>query len=114
MSNALVAVLIGVVVFIALRMVFAMRGRISSAEAHAKVEAGALLLDVRTPGEFASGGLPGARNIPVQSLAARLDELEKDRPVVAYCASGMRSSRAVALLRKHGLDAYDLGPKGAW
>lgn len=114
MNDALVAVLIGVVVFLALRMFFAMRARISGADARAKVEAGALLLDVRTPGEFAAGALPGARNIPVQSLAGRIGELEQGRPVVVYCASGMRSSRAAAMLREHGLVAHDLGPKGAW
>ena len=62
------------------RMVLASFQRISPQDAHAKVEKGALLLDVRTAGEFAAGSLPGAKNIPVQSLASRLGELAKDRP----------------------------------
>lgn len=114
MNHVFVAVLISIVTFFALRMFFAMRSRISGSDARALVEQGALLLDVRTQGEFASGALPGATNIPVQELARRVGEVPKARPVVVYCASGMRSARAAALLRRHGIDAHDLGPKHAW
>src|SRR5262249_4860962 len=44
-----------------------------------------LLLDVRTPGEFAEGHLPGAVLIPVDELRGRLEELPRDRRIVAYC-----------------------------
>ena len=58
-------------------------GDVSPAEARKLVEAGALLLDVRTPGEFASGHLPNAVCIPLGELAARVGELgSKDRAVV--------------------------------
>ena len=96
------------------RMVLASFQRISPQDAHAKVAKGALLLDVRTAGEFAAGCLPGAKNIPVQSLASRLGELAKDRPIVVYCASGMRSASALSLLKKQGFEAYDLGPASRW
>lgn len=67
-----------------------------------KIKAGATVVDVRTPGEFQSGAYPGALNIPVQELDCRLGELSKDRPIVVYCASGMRSASAERLLRARG------------
>lgn len=113
-GDVMTAALVAVAAYFVLRMFFAMRGRISGADARAKVEEGALLLDVRSEMEFGSGALPGAKNIPVQSLGARLSELEKSRPVVVYCASGMRSARAKSLLASSGFEVFDLGPKSAW
>ena len=77
---------------------------------------GGLLLDVRSPGEFNSGHLDGALNIPVGELKDRLKELDyKDRSVVVYCASGVRSRRASTLLREHGFqDVHDLGSWRNW
>ena len=43
-----------------------------------------VLLDVREPGEYAGGHLPGAMHIPLSELAGRIDELDKTRPVVTY------------------------------
>ncbi len=96
--------------FFVIKFVMGMMGRIKPAEARAKVNAGALLVDVRTPGEFAGGALPGAKNIPVSDLAARLSELPKGKPVIVYCASGMRSSKAKSILKGAGFEAHDLGP----
>lgn len=113
-NDLLFWILTAFVVFMLVRMVLAARNRISPADARAKVEAGALLLDVRTQGEFSAGAIPGAKNIPVQSLASRLGELPKDKAIVVYCASGMRSASALGLLKKNGFDAYDLGPASRW
>jgi rhodanese-related sulfurtransferase len=66
------------------------------------IKAGAQIVDVRSPEEFRDGFYPGAVNIPVGELARRLAELEKDRAVVLYCASGARSSAAARLLRQAG------------
>lgn len=96
--------------FFAVRFVMGMMGRIKPAEARAKIDAGGLLLDVRTPGEFAAGALPGAKNIPVGDLSSRLAELPKGRAVVVYCASGMRSAKAKSILKSAGFEAHDLGP----
>lgn len=96
--------------FFIVRFVMGMMGRIKPAEARAKVDAGALLLDVRTPGEFAGGALPGAKNIPVGDLSSRLKELPKGKVVIVYCASGMRSSKAKSILKGAGFEAHDLGP----
>ena len=113
-NDLLFWVLVAFVVVMAVRMFLASKNRISPDDARAKVKAGALLLDVRTPGEFSAGAIPGAKNIPVQSLGSRLGELPKDKPIVVYCASGMRSASALGLLKKNGFDAYDLGPASRW
>lgn len=62
------------------------------------------LLDVREPQEFDDvlGHLAGARLLPLSALAARSGEIDRDRPVVAICRSGVRSAQAVALLQKSG------------
>ncbi|MFN3216527.1 MAG: MBL fold metallo-hydrolase [Acidimicrobiales bacterium] len=60
------------------------------------------LVDVRNPGETADGVVPGAVEIPLGALARRSDELDRQRPVVVYCASGQRSSVAASWLRSHG------------
>jgi rhodanese-related sulfurtransferase len=57
-----------------------------------------LFLDVRTPGEYANGHVPGAKNIPLQTLAERLAEVPKDGKVFVYCESGARSTRATKML----------------
>lgn len=106
--------LVALTVFLAVRMLRAARNRISSADARAKVQAGALLLDVRTAAEFSAGAIPGAKNIPLQVLGSRLGELDKERPIVVYCASGMRSASALATLKQRGFDAHDLGPASRW
>jgi rhodanese-related sulfurtransferase len=91
-------------------------GKTSSAEAHRLVESGARLVDVRTPGEFAGGHLPGALNIPLSDLEARAGELKKDpKPVVLYCASGVRSGQAKRILASAGIaEVYDLGAMSRW
>jgi phage shock protein E len=68
----------------------------------AKLAAGATVIDVRSPDEFRRGAWPGAVNIPLASLASRVAELPRDRPVVLYCASGARSGAAAGLLRRAG------------
>jgi phage shock protein E len=63
---------------------------------------GALFVDVRSAGEFASGNAPGTLNIPLTELSRRLGEIPKSAPVVLCCASGTRSSMAKLLLKKNG------------
>ncbi len=87
-----------------------------SAKAHRLVQSGALLLDVRTPGEYGGGHLDGAVNIPVDGLEGRLAEVgPKDKPVVVYCASGHRSGIASRILRNAGFtQVLDLGSIDNW
>lgn len=89
-------------------------GPISSERAHALVEGGATLLDVRTDGEWSGGHLDGAVHLPIAELEARMAEIPRDRPVVVYCASGVRSASATETLRAAGYDAHDLGGMGRW
>lgn len=73
-----------------------------------------VLLDVRPEIEFESGHIPGAISVPPDQLPARLDELPRDRPIVAYCRGDycLFADEAVALLREHGFEAYRLD--GGW
>jgi len=87
---------------------------VAPSEARAAVERGAILLDVRSPGEFSGGHLTGAINIPVDALGARSGELAADREVVVYCRSGRRSAAAATLLREQGRQVIDVGPMEAW
>jgi rhodanese-related sulfurtransferase len=74
------------------------------------------LVDVRSAGETASGTLQAAVEIPLAVLADSLDGLDRDRPVVAYCASGYLSQVAASVLAAAGFrDVSDLlGGYGAW
>ncbi|HET97193.1 MAG TPA: sulfurtransferase [Desulfurivibrio alkaliphilus] len=74
------------------------------------------LLDVRQPREYEEGHLPGARLIPIRELPDRLDELNPDQPVIAYCAVGGRSRAAAQLLSGQGFkEVYNLaGGIKAW
>lgn len=72
---------------------------------------GAVLLDVRTPAEYAQGRVPGSRNLPLQELH-KVDKIIKDRntPVYVYCQSGARSRQSAILLKQMGYtDVSDLG-----
>jgi rhodanese-related sulfurtransferase len=74
-----------------------------------------LLIDVRTPEEFASGHIPGAINISVQSLPDRLDEVPNDETIVVYCRTGNRSATATDILVDAGYaPVYDLGGIVDW
>jgi rhodanese-related sulfurtransferase len=66
------------------------------------VEEGALLLDVRTPGEFAAGTISGAVNFPVDALRASLAGLPKERTLLIFCKVGLRGYIASRILREHG------------
>lgn len=74
-----------------------------------------LLIDVRTPDEFASGHIEGAVNIPVEEISGRLDEIPGDAPIVVYCRSGNRSAAAARILTDAGYaPVYDLGGIQDW
>lgn len=68
-----------------------------------------LLLDVRTPGEFAAGHIRGAVNVPVDELRGRLAELPRDRQIAAYCQVGQRGYLATRILRHAGFEASNVG-----
>ncbi len=74
------------------------------------------VIDLRNPEEFAKGSLPNARNVPVDKLSARLNELKKDKPVLLVCATGTTAGKTAGLLRSQGFgDVYVLaGGMAAW
>lgn len=63
-----------------------------------------LLLDVRTKGEFRSGAIPGAVNIPVDELRDQIGSIPKDKTIVTYCEIGLRSYMANRMLRQNGFN----------
>lgn len=90
--------------------------RIDRATAHDLVAKGARLIDVRSPEEFATGALPGAVNLPVQVIAAIIqDHAQTEETIVLYCRSGARSDVAARLLRTAGFSrSYNMGGIGEW
>ena len=78
--------------------------------------AGLQLVDVRNPGELEGGTIAGAVNIPVGQLPGRVDDLDRTKPTVVFCAGGYRSSVAASLLRQAGFaDVSDvIGGYDAW
>lgn len=86
-------------------------GKKKRAALTAKLAEGALVVDVRSAAEFASGHYPGAVNHPVDNLATSLKKLgDKNRALVVHCASGARSARAAQVLRAAGFtDVTDAG-----
>lgn len=71
---------------------------------------GAIVLDVRTKGEYDNGAIPGSKNIPLQSLNSKISTIKKwNKPVICCCASGMRSASAAGILRSQGVEAINGG-----
>jgi phage shock protein E len=77
------------------------------------VAKGAIIVDVRTPGEFSSGHIRGSINIPLNKLNDQLNKLKsKSTPIITCCASGARSASALGFLRSKGYSQVYNG--GSW
>ena len=79
----------------------------------------ALVLDVRDPGEYGTGHVLGAKNVPMSRIQAAGSEIaakRKDKPVIVYCDDGNRSVKASAALRSQGFSrvVHLSGGLGAW
>ena len=71
---------------------------------------GAIIIDVRTPGEYQGGHIKGSKNIPLNELSEKIDEIKKwNKAVIACCASGMRSAQATSILKRNAVDAMNGG-----
>ena len=75
-----------------------------------KITEGAIIVDVRSAGEYAGGHVKGSKNMPLGNISAKLETIKKwDKPIIACCASGMRSGSAVSVLKQNGIEAYNAG-----
>lgn len=88
-------------------LAFASKGtpsvQITPAEAYAKLQQGAFILDVRTQDEFNESRIKGSTLIPLDELQDRLDEVPKDKEIVVVCRSGRRSQTGASILQKAGV-----------
>ncbi|WP_299519643.1 rhodanese-like domain-containing protein [Winogradskyella sp.] len=70
----------------------------------------AVLLDVRTKSEYDNAHLKDALHIPLQEIKGRINDIKQlNKPVIAYCQSGMRSRSATKILKSAGIDAINGG-----
>ena len=72
---------------------------------------GAVIVDVRSTGEFKAGHIPGSINFPLDNIRSKVAELKKlNKPVITVCRSGARSGMAKSILKSAGLEVYNGGP----
>ena len=75
------------------------------------LQAGAKIVDVRTPGEFRQGHAKGAVNIPLGNLAQKTAQLQKEnQPIILCCRSGARAGNAASILQGVGIQSINAGP----
>lgn len=71
---------------------------------------GAVIIDVRTKGEFQQGAIRGSKNIPLQNINTQIATIKKlNKPVIVCCASGMRSGSAASILNSQGIETLNGG-----
>ena len=71
---------------------------------------GAVVIDVRTYEEFASGHIKGSKNIPLQIISGKVAEIKKlNQPIIVCCRSGMRSAQAASILKAQGIEVMNGG-----
>ncbi len=71
---------------------------------------GAVIIDVRTYEEFGSGHIQGSKNIPLQVIGNKVNDIKKlNKPVIVCCRSGMRSAQAESILKNNGIDVINGG-----
>lgn len=87
-------------------------GQSGNSELSEAVKNGAFLVDVRTPGEFAGGSVPGAVNIPLDQVSSQMSRFKGKKGVVVFCKSGMRSGQAKGILDQNGIPQVING--GTW
>lgn len=75
----------------------------------ALVKNGAQIIDVRTTAEYENGHIFSSMNIPLQNLNHSLHKIDRSRPVITCCASGIRSISAQSILKSNGYEAYNGG-----
>lgn len=75
------------------------------------VNNGAVIIDVRSPGEYKSGHIKGSKNFPLDNIRSKVNDLKKlNKPVITVCRSGARSGMAKGILKSAGIEVYNGGP----
>ena len=70
----------------------------------------AIIIDVRTVNEYKQGAIPGSKNIPLQVINGKINDIKKlNKPIITCCASGMRSGSAASILKAQGIDTINGG-----
>jgi phage shock protein E len=82
------------------------------ADLGAIIKSGAIIIDVRSKGEFQQGHLKGSINVPLKNIQEYLPKLKKDKPTILCCASGARSGAAKGILKSNGFTEVYNG--GSW
>lgn len=83
----------------------------TSPDYKALVSNGAVIVDVRSAGEYSAGHIPGSRNYPLEGISGRIQDLKKtNKPVITVCRSGARSGIAKNILKSAGIEVYNGGP----
>jgi len=71
---------------------------------------GAIIIDVRSAGEYSNGHISGSKNMVLDQLGSQVEAIKKaNKPVIVCCQSGMRSAQAASLLKKHGIEVMNGG-----
>lgn len=102
MSKYLKFAFVGVFVMGLFGSLFASGPSARAEQAWQEIAAGAVVVDVRTPAEFASGHVKGAINIPLDQVAQGFAKYDKNTNIVVYCRSGNRSGQAQSFLLQNG------------
>lgn len=116
MQIVLTWIVLGIIVLLVLNQFRGNYPSLSAAQAKEFIEKQEpLVLDVRSEAEQQSGIIAGATRIPLPLIKQRLAELPRERPVLVYCASGIRSRMAAGILKAAGLAVFNLsGGISAW
>ena len=76
------------------------------------VSKGAVIIDVRSPGEYKTGHVQGSKNYPLDNIRSKVADIKKmSKPVITVCRSGSRSGIAKGILKSAGIEVYN---GGAW
>jgi len=74
------------------------------------MDKGAVIIDVRTVGEFREGHIKNSKNIPLDTISSKVNEIKRlEKPVIVCCRSGMRSAQANSILKSNGIDSMNGG-----
>lgn len=108
MENSQFIIIVAIILFFVIKKL----GQVSAAKAKELLASGALIIDVRTPEEFAGDHLEGAINLPLDSIGKNIESVcaDKSKPLLLYCLSGTRSGFAARIIKsRQYTQVFNLG-----